>query len=216
MNFEEMLVQTEKWMEDVFSHEPTGHDIWHMRRVKKLAEHLARLEGGNLFICQMTALLHDYPDEKWNDDPDQAYQDIIRFLRNLQLSTNRIDQILLSMKNISYRGNHRVPETLEGRIVQDADRLDAMGAIGIARTFAYGGKKGQLIHHPAVPLHQLSNVEYGSNDTTIQHFYDKLLKLPKLLNTESARAIAIKRHEFMKSFLAQFYREWDGEDYQPL
>lgn len=151
MNFEEMLVQTEKWMEDVFSHEPTGHDIWHMRRVKKLAEHLARLEGGNLFICQMTALLHDYPDEKWNDDPDQAYQDIIRFLRNLQLSTNRIDQILLSMKNISYRGNHRVPETLEGRIVQDADRLDAMGAIGIARTFAYGGKKGQLIHHPAVP-----------------------------------------------------------------
>ncbi|MBO8155014.1 MAG: HD domain-containing protein [Bacillaceae bacterium] len=212
MKNKKIIIQTEKWMEKVFRNESTGHDIWHLQRVMHLAEHIARKEGGDVFICKMTALLHDYPDEKLTKDPEQAYQDIIYFLKKHNIDQQTIEQILCAMKDVSFRGKHRIPETLEGKVVQDADRLDAIGAIGIARTFAFGGKRGQPIHDPAAPGVHDSQSYRSPEKTTIQHFYEKLLLLKDYMNTDTAKKIALKRHQLMENYLSAFYSEWDAKD----
>lgn len=186
-----------------FQGEATGHDYWHMERVANVARDLAAKEAGDPFVAEVAGWLHDVADAKLVEDQAKAIEDQKRLLESLIESADTIERILKAMEDISFRGKHKIPESIEGKVVQDADRLDAIGAIGIARTFAYGGKEGQLIH--------TTPTEYDSSEnknTSIQHFYDKLLRLKDLMNTKTAKTIAQQRHDFMEKFLDEFYSEW--------
>ncbi|WP_194841411.1 HD domain-containing protein [Salinibacillus xinjiangensis] len=212
MVHKEIFKNTEQWIQKKFSGDATGHDVWHIKRVVQLADKIAREEQADIFICQMAAYLHDIPDEKLTDDIDAAKQEVLSFLDDQGISDDKIDAIWKAIKDVSFKGNHTTPETVEGRVVQDADRLDAIGAIGIARTFAYGGNKGSKMYEPQTDEQHEHLAYRDSNKTTIYHFYEKLLKLKDLMNTETAKSIAESRHQFMEDFLQQFYTEWKGDD----
>ncbi len=191
-----------------------GHDWFHIERVWKIAQKIAEKEGGNLEVIELSALLHDIADPKFhNGDETLAIKISKEFLEKELVSEEIIEQVLFIIKNISFKNREELPENppLELQIVQDADRLDAIGAIGIARTFNFGGFKNNLMYHPEIqPNLNLSKEEYKkSNGTTINHFYEKLLLLKDLMNTETAKKIASERHDFMLKFLDEFYKEWN-------
>ena len=193
-----------------------GHDWFHIERVWKLSKKIAEKEGGNLEVIELSALLHDIADPKFhNGDETLALKISQDFLEEIQVEGELIEQVLFVIKNISYKNREEAPENppLELQIVQDADRLDAIGAIGIARTFNFGGFKNNLIYHPEIkPNLGMNKEEYKkSNGTTINHFYEKLLLLKDLMNTETAKKIASERHDFMLQFLDEFYKEWNVE-----
>lgn len=190
-----------------------GHDWFHIQRVWKLAKNIQEKEGGNLKIIELAALLHDIADPKFHDgDEGLAIKISSEFLENQNLPQNEIDQILFIIKHISFKNRENLPENLplELKIVQDADRLDAIGAIGIARTFNFGGFKNNPMYDPEIlPKIGQSKEDYKKNiGTTINHFYEKLLLLKDLMNTATAKTIAAHRHEVMLAFLEEFYREW--------
>ena len=191
-----------------------GHDWFHIERVWKIAQKISEKEGGNLEVIELSALLHDIADPKFhNGDETLAIKISKEFLEKELVSEEIIEQVLFIIKNISFKNREELPENppLELQIVQDADRLDAIGAIGIARTFNFGGFKNNLMYHPEIqPNLNLSKEEYKkSNGTTINHFYEKLLLLKDLMNTETAKKIASERHDFMLKFLDEFYKEWN-------
>lgn len=191
-----------------------GHDWFHIERVWKIARKIAEKEGGNLVVIELSALLHDIADPKFHDgDETLAIKISKEFLEKEQVSTEVIEQVLFIIKNISFKNREELPEILplELQIVQDADRIDAIGAIGIARTFNFGGFKNNLMYHPEIQpnLNQTKEEYKKSNGTTINHFYEKLLLLKDLMNTETAKKIASERHDFMLKFLDEFYKEWN-------
>ncbi len=193
-----------------------GHDWFHIERVWKLSKKIAEKEGGNLEVIELSALLHDIADPKFhNGDETLALKISQNFLEEIQVDAELIEQVLFVIKNISFKNRAEAPENppLELQIVQDADRLDAIGAIGIARTFNFGGFKNNLMYHPEIkPNLGMNKEEYKkSNGTTINHFYEKLLLLKDLMNTETAKIIASERHDFMLQFLDEFYKEWNVE-----
>jgi len=193
-----------------------GHDWFHIERVWKLSKKIAEQEGGNLEVIELSALLHDIADPKFhNGDETLALKISQNFLEEIQVDAELIEQVLFVIKNISFKNRAEAPENppLELQIVQDADRLDAIGAIGIARTFNFGGFKNNLMYHPEIkPNLGMNKEEYKkSNGTTINHFYEKLLLLKDLMNTETAKKIASERHDFMLQFLDEFYKEWNVE-----
>ena len=193
-----------------------GHDWFHIERVWKLSKKIAEKEGGNLEVIELSALLHDIADPKFhNGDETLALKISQNFLEEIQVDAELIEQVLFVIKNISFKNRAEAPENppLELQIVQDADRLDAIGAIGIARTFNFGGFKNNLMYHPEIkPNLGMNKEEYKkSNGTTINHFYEKLLLLKDLMNTETAKKIASERHDFMLQFLDEFYKEWNVE-----
>ena len=193
-----------------------GHDWFHIERVWKLSKKIAEKEGGNLEVIELSALLHDIADPKFhNGDETLALKISKDFLEEIQVDAELIEQVLFVIKNISFKNRAEAPENppLELQIVQDADRLDAIGAIGIARTFNFGGFKNNLMYHPEIkPNLGMNKEEYKkSNGTTINHFYEKLLLLKDLMNTETAKRIASERHDFMLQFLDEFYKEWNVE-----
>lgn len=193
-----------------------GHDWFHIERVWKLSKKIAEKEGGNLEVIELSALLHDIADPKFhNGDETLALKISKDFLAEIQVEGELIEQVLFVIKNISFKNRAEAPENppLELQIVQDADRLDAIGAIGIARTFNFGGFKNNLMYHPEIkPNLGMNKEEYKkSNGTTINHFYEKLLLLKDLMNTETAKRIASERHDFMLQFLDEFYKEWNVE-----
>ena len=193
-----------------------GHDWFHIERVWKLSKKIAEKEGGNLEVIELSALLHDIADPKFhNGDETLALKISKDFLEEIQVDAELIEQVLFVIKNISFKNRAEAPENppLELQIVQDADRLDAVGAIGIARTFNFGGFKNNLMYHPEIkPNLGMNKEEYKkSNGTTINHFYEKLLLLKDLMNTETAKKIASERHGFMLQFLDEFYKEWNVE-----
>ena len=193
-----------------------GHDWFHIERVWKLAKKIAEQEGGNLEVIELSALLHDIADPKFhNGDETLALKISKDFLEEIHVEGELIEQVLFVIKNISFKNRAEAPENppLELQIVQDADRLDAIGAIGIARTFNFGGFKNNLMYHPEIkPNLGMNKEEYKkSNGTTINHFYEKLLLLKDLMNTETAKKIASERHDFMLQFLDEFYKEWNVE-----
>ena len=193
-----------------------GHDWFHIERVWKLSKKIAEKEGGNLEVIELSALLHDIADPKFhNGDETLALKISKDFLEEIQVDAELIEQVLFVIKNISFKNRAEAPENppLELQIVQDADRLDAIGAIGIARTFNFGGFKNNLMYHPEIkPNLGMNKEEYKkSNGTTINHFYEKLLLLKDLMNTETAKKIASERHGFMLQFLDEFYKEWNVE-----
>ncbi|MGT2844218.1 HD domain-containing protein [Streptococcus hongkongensis] len=208
-----ILQEAREWVKAKLDGESSGHDWWHIVRVTNTAKTIAEVEHADIFICQLAALLHDMADEKLNPDPKSARQDIITWLEAHAVDTRTRQKILYIIDNMSFKGGHGIPlETIEGRVVQDADRLDAIGAIGIARCMAYSGYKGRLIHDPNMqPRQDLSPEEYrNGQDTAIMHFYEKLLKLKELMNTSYGRKMAEQRHQFLLDYLEQFYAEWDG------
>ena len=210
-----IIYKTCKFVEDKLSGDGSGHDWWHIFRVWTLAKKIAVEEKAQVEIVELGALLHDIADWKFHDGDDSIGPAIAReFLNNQNVEPNVSDSVVEIISTVSYKGaGVATPmKTLEGKIVQDADRLDAIGALGIARTFAYGGYKNRLIYHPdEKPVLHKSYEDYKKNEGhTINHFYEKLLLLKERMNTKTGKRIAEGRHKFMQSFLDQFYREWDG------
>jgi uncharacterized protein len=191
-----------------------GHDWYHIERVWKLSKKIAEAENCNHDVVELSALLHDIADPKFhNGDETLALKISREFLESQQVSEDIIEQVLFVIKNISFKNRGEAPSELpiELKIVQDADRIDAIGAIGIGRTFNFGGFKNNPMYDPEVPPSlNMSKEEYKkSNGTTINHFYEKLLLLKDLMNTEKGRELAQQRHDFMLTFLDQFYKEWN-------
>lgn len=199
---EELIKQIEQEVKDTLFNDTTGHDFWHIDRVRNNAIAIAKKENANLLIVELGALLHDIADHKFHEGDYTAGEKKAReILEKHTVNEEIIDQICDIVSNVSF-SKGQVPKSKEGKIVQDADRLDALGAIGIGRTFSYGGSKG-------TPSINVENKEDPS--TTIGHFYDKLLKLKGLMNTTTGKEMAEKRHERMEEFLENYYSEWKGK-----
>lgn len=193
-----------------------GHDWFHIERVLNNSRLIAKGEKANLQIVELGALLHDIADSKFhNGDESVGPRIASAFLRSQNVSEDIINHVAKIIQNISFKGGNTDQEftSAELAIVQDADRLDALGAIGIARTFNYGGFKGRALYDPKVePNLNMNKEEYkASNAPTINHFYEKLLLLKDRMNTETGRRIATERHDFMLKYLNQFYAEWEGK-----
>lgn len=207
----QLLADTEIFVKEIFENEGSGHDWWHIYRVKNLALKIAETEGGNRFIIEMAALLHDIDDWKMNGDRQTLQTKL--WLEKLNLIKCDAQKILEVIDEVSFKGAGTESRTtsIESKIVQDADRLDAIGAIGIARTFAFGGNKGRQIYNPAIKPEMHNDFESykKSKAPTINHFYEKLLLLKNRLNTPTAIELAEKRHIFMEQFLEQFFNEWN-------
>jgi len=192
-----------------------GHDWFHIERVWKNAMLIAREENCDMELVQLAALLHDIADSKFHGgDEEIGPRTATNWLRSQNYPLDRIDRITSIIRAIGYKGGSNVHEdhSIEFHIVQDADRLDAIGAIGIARTFNYGGFKNRAIYDPSIaPNLNMTKEEYKkSTAPTINHFYEKLLLLKDRMNTKTGRELALERHRFMESFLDQFYAEWNG------
>ncbi len=193
-----------------------GHDWWHIERVWKTAQHIAQQEQVNLLVVELGALLHDIADSKFhNGDEEIGPQKAQTFLQSIGVSAGIIDAVVYIIRNISFKGQKQqtAGATPELQVVQDADRLDAIGAIGIARAFSYGGFKNREFFNPAIPpdLHQTQEAYKNSTTPTINHFYEKLLLLKDLMNTTTGKELAQERHLFMEGYLEQFYKEWEGQ-----
>lgn len=191
-----------------------GHDWFHIERVWKLAGKIADTEDCDKEVVELSALLHDIADPKFHNGDETIAPKISRdFLESQNVSEDIIQKVLFVIENISFKNRSQAPEnpSIELKIVQDADRIDAIGAIGIARTFNFGGFKNNLMYDPAVkPNLGMSKEEYKkSNGTTINHFYEKLLLLKDLMNTQEGKKMAEERHQYMLNFLDQFYKEWN-------
>ncbi|KKS41908.1 phosphohydrolase [Candidatus Kuenenbacteria bacterium RIFCSPLOWO2_12_FULL_42_13] len=217
MNKKIILKETENYVMGKLLGEGSGHDWWHIYRVRRNAVLINKQEKADSFIIQLAALLHDISDWKFNEGNDDLGPRLARkWLKKFEVKEDIIAHVCEVIKEMSFRGAgvRQKMRTKEGMIVQDADRLDAIGAIGIARVFAYGGRKGREIYNPnAKPTRHNSFEEYKNNQSTsINHFYEKLIFLKDLMNTKTAKKIATDRHEFMKQFLDRFYKEWQGKE----
>ncbi|EUJ36969.1 HD domain-containing protein [Brochothrix campestris] len=210
-----ILEKTEDFVKSKLAGDTTGHDWWHIERVRTLAVSLAAAEKANRFICEMAALLHDVIDDKLVADEAVATGEVVAWLVEQQVNASDSAEILAIIQDMSFKGgaNEGKVLSLEGQVVQDADRLDAIGAIGIARTMIYTGAKGRPMHLPEKqPRERLTLEQYrNGEDTAIMHFYEKLLSLKSLMNTPSAQMKAAQRHAFLEEYLTQFFAEWQGE-----
>ena len=190
----------------------TGHDWWHVWRVVNLAKEISQKEGANETIVELAALLHDVDDWKLASSSEN-YTNTIQILSEAQYNSKIINKVVNVIKQVSFKGAgvNTKPTTIEAMVVQDADRLDAIGAIGVARAFAYGGAKGRQIYIPGVEpvLHNTFEEYKNAKGHTINHFYEKLLLIKDLINTQTAKEIAKERHAFMLNFLNQFTNEWN-------
>lgn len=212
-NYQKELKETEEYVKNIFEIEGSGHDWWHIYRVRNYSIKIAQKEGGNLFLIEMAALLHDLDDWKLTNESDKNKSK--KWLQKISIQSEDAEKILEIISQISFKGAgvQTKPTSIEAEIVQDADRLDAIGAIGIARTFAYGGNKSRLIYHPEINPKLHDDFESYKNNTTptINHFYEKLLLLKDRMNTPTGKKMANSRHKFMKDYLVQFFKEWENE-----
>ena len=198
---------------EAFENDFSGHDFFHTLRVYNMAMKIAEKEGADLTIVGLSALLHDVDDRKLSPATSKNKDNAVIFLTENGVDNMTIQHIVKIIDEISYVGKDSVvPATIEGMCVQDADRLDAIGAIGIGRAFAYGGSHNRYMHHPDIkPKIDMSAEEYRqSNSTTINHFYEKLFNLKEMMNTDTAKTLAKGREEYMRTFVDTFMAEWDG------
>ncbi|MGB1295302.1 MAG: HD domain-containing protein [Flavobacteriales bacterium] len=212
---QDLLQKTIQFVQKELQGNESGHDWFHIERVWKLSKTISKQESVNLMVVELGALLHDITDSKFHDGNEEiGPRKAEEFLLSAHVSREIIDQVIFIIKNISFKGGGYNPNTSpELKVVQDADRLDAIGAIGIARTFNYGGFKNNEIYNPNRPPNLNKTVEEykKGNDTTINHFYEKLLLLKDKMNTPTGLMMAEKRHAFMQQYLNQFYGEWNGD-----
>ncbi|WP_304651861.1 HD domain-containing protein [uncultured Ligilactobacillus sp.] len=213
MDQTQQLTQLHTYTYEKLSHDHTGHDMAHIERVVKMARTLNKKLGGNSFVVQAAALLHDVIDEKLFTDIDQAKASVIAQMQALRVSQSDQDHIMeiISKMSFSHSLAGKQELSLEGQIVQDADWLDAIGAIGIARAIYYGARHEEKLYDPAMPPRKkLDKTAYRdlSNETIINHFYEKLFKIKDMLNTAEAKAIAKERHELMVAYVTAFKADW--------
>lgn len=212
----DIVQKTAEMVKHKFLGEGSGHDRWHIERVRKNALHIRESEGGERIVVELGALLHDIADRKFHGGDEYAGGRASQeWLASLGVEKDLIEQVVHIVDHISYKGAG-VANTItsqEGYIVQDADRLDALGAIGIARTFAYGGAQHRILRDPTQQpvLHASAEAYKSSTGSTIDHFYEKLLLLKDRMNTQTGKQLAQERHQFMEQYLEQFFAEWQGE-----
>ncbi|PUZ24693.1 uncharacterized protein GA0116948_105199 [Chitinophaga costaii] len=213
---QQIIDRTVAYVQQELAHAEGGHDWFHIYRVWKQALHIAQAEQANVFVVSLAALLHDIADAKFhhNDDtigPAKAQA----FLLTQDIAQDIVHHVVAIVENISFKGGktQRSFHSKELDVVQDADRLDAIGAIGIARTFHYGGYKHRAIYDPSIPPNlEMDVTQYrNSQAPTLNHFYEKLLLLKDRMNTDSGKVLAAARHQFMEEYLHRFYKEWEGE-----
>lgn len=210
---QDIIARAIDYVKDVFAGDASGHDYFHTLRVYKMAIRLAQEEDADEQIVALAALLHDVDDRKLSPETTKGKDRATAFLRAEDASEEELRAIVGAIDEVSYAGTDSVkPSTIEGACVQDADRLDALGAIGIARTFAYGGSHNRALYDPdEAPKLDMSGEEYRNHvSSSLNHFYEKLFNLVPLLNTRSARKIGGAREAYMKKFIDRFLAEWDG------
>lgn len=196
----DVIIENAKlFAEKIFASDSSGHDFAHTLRVCRMAERIARQEGANVPLVKLAALLHDVDDHKLSPDTADTKSRAAAFLQSQSVDAETAKTVLRIIGQVSFSRNTLPPDTLEGKCVQDADRLDAMGAIGIARTFAYGGAHGRPVYVP------------GDDRCSIAHFYEKLLLLKDRMNTPAGKALAEERDRFLRTFLDTFLSEWSDE-----
>lgn len=216
MNRDTIIEQTVAFVKEALKDAESGHDWWHIERVWKTAINIASAEKADLLIVELAALLHDIADAKFhNGDEEIGPATAVSFLKSIDLEEDIVFQVEQIIRNMSFKSSlgEITFRSKELEIVQDADRLDAIGAMGIARAFTYGGYKNRELYNPEIPP-KLSMTKEGykkSTAPTINHFYEKLLLLKDKMNTVSGKNLAAGRHLFMENFLEQFYAEWNGE-----
>jgi uncharacterized protein len=215
MKLSQLVDRTAEYVKAKLSADGTGHDWWHVYRVWKMAKRIGEAEGADLLVVELAALLHDIADWKAHGGDSTVGPRMAReWLGSLDVDPTVIEHVCQIIADISFKGAgvEQPVVSLEGKVVQDADRLDALGAIGIGRAFAYGGAKGRLIYDPDVKPREHCTAESYLKDggTTINHFYEKLLLLKDRMNTATGRTIAEKRHQYMEEFLRRFLDEWEG------
>lgn len=198
MKQEEIIIAAQKWMQSHFEKEITGHDWEHIKRVWHLSKQIQATEGGDKFAIELAALFHDYNDSKLTSDPAQATEVITHWMKGKEIPEEIISKIIRIIQSVSFKNgkNPTQASTIEEKIVQDADRLDAIGAIGIARTFTYGGAHNR----------EIANRDHPEN-TTLQHFYDKLLLIQKQLKTKTGRELAGEKQKIMQEFIHALEKE---------
>lgn len=211
----EIINKTIAFVKDTLIDAEGGHDWFHIERVYKNTLLIAKTEDVNIFVVSLGALLHDIADSKFHDGDETVGPKTAReFLFNLNVDSTVIEHVVNIIENISFKGGNEIQKftSPELNVVQDADRLDAIGAIGIARCFNYGGFKNRQLYNPEIkPNLNMSKAEYKlSTAPTINHFYEKLLLLKDRMNTKTGKKIALERHAFMELYLKQFYNEWNG------
>ena len=216
MNYSEIINKTILFVKAKLENAEGGHDWFHIERVYKNALLIANGEVCDSNVVKLAALLHDIADSKFHDGDETIGPTTAQeFLESENVDEDTIQHVINIIENISFKGgnNEKTFSSIELNIVQDADRLDAIGAIGIARTFNYGGFKNRPLYNPNIaPKLRMSKEEYKNNEApTLNHFYEKLLLLKDKMNTETGKKIAQERHRYMEGFLSQFYAEWDGE-----
>lgn len=212
----ELINKTAAFVKQALSNAEGGHDWWHTQRVWQNAKHLGAEEKVDMLVVELGALLHDIADSKFNDgDESIGPAKAVAFLEQLKAPPEVIEQVEKIVAHISFKGGNHFQEwtSPELKVLQDADRLDALGAIGIARAFSYGGFKGRVFYDPAIqPNMNMDKETYKSSTApTLNHFYEKLLLLKDRMHTSTGKALAEERHRFMETFLEQFYKEWQGE-----
>ena len=204
-----------EFIKGIFSEDSSGHDYYHTIRVYELATKIAKQENADVKTVQLAALLHDVDDIKLSSDTYVTKKNAVDFMTINKIDGKRIEAVCKIIDEVSFAGTDSVvPDTIEGKCVQDADRLDAIGAIGIARTFAYGGSKGRKVYDPEIePKIGMNKEEYqkNQNDTNINHFYEKLLLLKDMMDTTEGRKLAEHRQAVMQEFLDEFMIEWEGK-----
>jgi len=216
MNKQQVIEKTIAFVKEVLKNAEGGHDWFHIERVYKNSILIAKSEEVDVFVVALGALLHDIADSKFhNGDETVGPKVATDFLQSQQVDSVIIEHVVQIINNISFKGGKviRTFSSKELDVVQDADRLDAIGAIGIARAINYGGFKNRVIYNPDIaPDLNMTKEEYKkSTAPTINHFYEKLLLLKDKMNTETGKQLAKQRHEFMELYLEQFYKEWNGE-----
>lgn len=214
MENKKIIDNTIKFVKEELKNDFTGHDFWHIHRVNEMAKKIACEENADVYICEMAALLHDIADYKIIEDEEEGLKKVRAFLEKSNVKEEDIHHIIEIISTMSFKGgNNKEMSTLEGKIVQDADRLDAIGAIGIARCMCYSGVKGRPIYNPNEYIRKNMTVdEYRSNKgNAINHFYEKLLKLKDSMNTNTGKILAQGRHRYLENYLEQFYNEWEGK-----
>jgi uncharacterized protein len=212
----ELIRLTQNYVKQTLEKDSSGHDWWHVYRVWRNALAIAKHESCNVLVVELAALLHDIADWKFHGGDSDKGPSVARdWLQSQQVDAATIEAVCEVIAKCSYKGAKVAADKLsiEGQIVQDADRLDALGAIGIARTFAYGGYKQRPMYDPTVPpvLHDSFEAYKTKQSHTINHFYEKLLLLKARMNTQTGKALAERRHRYMENFLQEFMMEWDGE-----
>lgn len=216
MENENLIQTTIQFVKQKLQNAEGGHDWFHIERVFKNSLLIAKNEKCNLLVVQLAALLHDIADSKFNDGDETIGPKVASdFLKSQNVDDKIIEEVVQIINNISFKGGNfqKTYNSIELDIVQDADRLDAIGAIGIARVFNYGGFKNRVLYDPEIfPSLDMTKEDYKNNaNPTLNHFYEKLLLLKDKMNTKTGKKIANERHLFMENYLSQFYAEWNGE-----